>query len=385
MPTDKAAAAFEETYNKLHASFITRLKHSASSIDSMLAQTRIDETVLREAMKMAHGLAGSGTVFGFADVTQQGKVADRFMEQSLSALPPGSALEGENAEKFTRIMTALRDICQEASKIQAPAKAEVILPRKRSHSERAEDFSVLIVDDDKEVSEFVSLKLRQGGLRVMTAPDGESAIVALGRSIPDIVVLDISMPKMNGHQVLKVMKENPLYTSIPVLVLTAHTEQDHIVSALHSGALDYIVKPFDADKLVARLNKLLDARKFTVLIADNDLLVLQLLSRKFSDRGFKVIVSEDGKDAWEQIQRSLPDLVILDRMMPGMEGLSVLQKMREEKETREIPAIILSARGSPVDLENGKRIGAQDYVVKPFLPDDLVARSIKLIGRAESE
>ena len=81
------------------------------------------------------------------------------------------------------------------------------------------------------------------------------------------------------------------------------------------------------------------------------------------------------------ILKTLPDLVILDRMMPGMDGLAVLKNIREEQATANIPVIVLSARKEQRDIDMGMKFGANDYMVKPFLPDDLLGRSLKLLKK----
>jgi DNA-binding response OmpR family regulator len=190
------------------------------------------------------------------------------------------------------------------------------------------------------------------------------------------------MPGISGHEVLRRLKQDPDFVAVPVIMLTAQTEQKDVVSALHSGAIDYVIKPVDPEKLVARIGRTLDAARYTVMIADNDHLILQLLGSKYRNRGFKVTAADDGKAAWDQILKTLPDLVILDRMMPGMDGIAVLKNIRQEESTKNIPVIILSARKEERDIEIGMNFGASDYVVKPFLPDDLMTRSLKLLKDA---
>ena len=118
---------------------------------------------------------------------------------------------------------------------------------------------------------------------------------------------------------------------------------------------------------------------YTVLCADNDPLLLELVNTAFTARGFSVRQATDGKDAWNAILKYLPDIVVLDRMMPGMEGLDIIRHMREEDATRHIPAIVLSARGQARDLDLGQKFGAQDYLVKPVDPADIVESCLRLL------
>jgi DNA-binding response OmpR family regulator len=180
---------------------------------------------------------------------------------------------------------------------------------------------------------------------------------------------------------LRRLKHNPEFVKIPIIMLTAQTEQKDVVSALHAGAIDYMIKPVDMDQLVARVEKTLEASLYEIVVADNDELLLQLLGNWYRERGFKVKLIDDGKKAWDYIMSNLPDLVVLDRMMPGMEGLGILSNMRNSESTQNIPVIILSARKQDRDIAEAMKRGAQDYIAKPFIPEELIERSMKLLKK----
>lgn len=127
--------------------------------------------------------------------------------------------------------------------------------------------------------------------------------------------------------------------------------------------------------------KLQTKEKYTVLCADNDPLLLELVNLAFAAEGFDVLQATDGREAWNDILKYLPDIVVLDRMMPGMEGLDIIKHMRSEDATRDIPAIVLSARGQARDLDLGQKFGAQDYLIKPVDPAEIVARCVSLLGQ----
>lgn len=120
-------------------------------------------------------------------------------------------------------------------------------------------------------------------------------------------------------------------------------------------------------------------RNTKIFLVDNDDLLLDLLQAKFIENGFDVETAQNGKIAWDRILATLPDLVVLDRMMPGMDGLAILKNMRTESGTKNIPAIVLSARGEDRDIEIGMKIGAQAYLTKPCDPDILIEESLKLL------
>jgi len=118
-----------------------------------------------------------------------------------------------------------------------------------------------------------------------------------------------------------------------------------------------------------------------VLIADDDDLLAQLIEHTLIKEGYRVKCVGDGEQALAEISAAPPDLVILDGMMPGMDGFDVLRRLSETPNTADLPVIMLTARGMARDVVAGLELGADDYLVKPFMPEELIAR-IKKVLRA---
>jgi len=117
-----------------------------------------------------------------------------------------------------------------------------------------------------------------------------------------------------------------------------------------------------------------------ILIADDEPLVTQLVSHRLNTRGFEVAVVGDGIQAIASARRLRPDLVILDAMMPGLDGFAVLKTLKEAPETAAIPVLMLTARKGEKDVVGALTAGADDYLVKPFIPEELVTRVKRLLG-----
>ena len=107
-----------------------------------------------------------------------------------------------------------------------------------------------------------------------------------------------------------------------------------------------------------------------ILVVEDDHDIAQLLAITMKKAGFEVAVSEDGYEALSLIRRHPPDLVILDLMLPGIDGFEVCKEMKREPKTAEVPVLIVTARGEEIDRIIGLELGADDYVVKPFSPRD---------------
>ncbi len=116
-----------------------------------------------------------------------------------------------------------------------------------------------------------------------------------------------------------------------------------------------------------------------ILVCDDDELLTELLQFRLEAKGFDVTVAGDGREALNSIRLAQPDAVVLDAMMPGIDGLEVLRQLREDAVTRDIPVIMLTARKGERDIVDALRLGASDYLSKPFIPDELSARLVRLL------
>ena len=123
----------------------------------------------------------------------------------------------------------------------------------------------------------------------------------------------------------------------------------------------------------------MSAKASSVLIIDDDDLLIMLLEHKLGQRGLNVTSAGDGYDGLMAAIASKPDVVVLDVMMPTMDGFEVLRRMKEHVETREIPVIMLSAKRLEQDVVNGLNLGAADYLVKPFMPEELLLKIQRLL------
>jgi DNA-binding response OmpR family regulator len=118
----------------------------------------------------------------------------------------------------------------------------------------------------------------------------------------------------------------------------------------------------------------------TLLLCDDDALLVDLVQYRLAARGWDVIVARDGGEAMERLAEGTPDAIILDAMMPVLDGYEVLRRLRESPATATTPVIMLTARKQETDVLRALDLGASDYMVKPFIPEELVARLARLTG-----
>lgn len=374
--------SYQETFQKLRQAYVERLKNSVIAIDNVLAQKQLgplSSEDIRRAISLFHGLAGTGTTFGFPQVSESALRLEVFLDLVLGSLSEYDVMTDRDFQTLEAMALELRKICLRS--------AEITDVKNITASDSATNipvegvYSVLIVDDDDHLCELLTLKLKEQGISVESVRNGDTALKILGLKRPDLLILDIMMPGMSGHELLRSLKQNPEFLSIPVIMLTGKSADKDVTHAIHSGAMDYIVKPFDPDALIKKVNDILESVRRTVLIVDNDPFIVQLLENKYKYQGYKIMTADNGVRAWNIIYRDKPDIVILDIIMPGMDGLAVLKNMQEDENTKNIPVIVVSTRVEKEQIQEAMDAGANEYVPKPFISDDLIEITRRLLKK----
>jgi signal transduction histidine kinase/CheY-like chemotaxis protein len=208
--------------------------------------------------------------------------------------------------------------------------------------------TVLVVDDDPAVHKVLSATLVRSGYRVQHARDGAEALEIMRNSPPDVVTLDIMMPKVDGWSVLGTMKSDPALQHIPVIMLTVVDDRNLGYSL---GAAEYMTKPVDRERLLALVRRF-TARKAhgVVLIVDDDAEVRNVIRSTLQPTGLRTAEAAHGRAALDWLNRNpLPDLVLLDLMMPEMDGFQFLDCIRDDEMRRAVPVVVLTAKDLTAD------------------------------------
>jgi signal transduction histidine kinase/CheY-like chemotaxis protein len=212
----------------------------------------------------------------------------------------------------------------------------------RSASEEATRGTVLIIDDDKATHDLLERELSEEGYRVLHAGGGREGLKLAKAARPDVITLDIIMPDLDGWSVLKALKDDPELSEIPVVLITIMGDRD---MGFALGAADFINKPLDRDALVQAVSRHRKADgSAQVLVVDDDAKSRDMLRRTLEKEGWSVAEAVNGREALGQLEQARPGLVLLDLMMPEMDGFEVLERMRSEDSWRDIPVIIVTAK-----------------------------------------
>jgi DNA-binding NtrC family response regulator len=232
---------------------------------------------------------------------------------------------------------------------------------------------ILIVDDEKEFADSLAERLALRKLKTRVAYDGEQALDAVQVEEPDVMILDLRMPGMDGLEVLrKVKKSQP---DIDVVILTGHGADKDEEAALRLGATAFLKKPIDLDQLVGAVHK----ERLKVLLVDDEKEFVGSLSERLELRNLRADIAHDGEQALKAIKQRKPDVIVLDLKMPGMDGLEVLRKVR--KANPDVAVVILSGHGTDKDKKEALRLGASAYLKKPVDVDHLVGTLHKAWNR----
>jgi GAF domain-containing protein/CheY-like chemotaxis protein len=215
--------------------------------------------------------------------------------------------------------------------------------------------TVLVIDDEAAVRDLMQRFLTREGFRVGTAAGGEEGLRRARELRPDAITLDVMMPGLDGWAVLSALKADPDVAGIPVIMLTI-VDDKNLGYAL--GAADYLTKPIDRERLVTVLDK--HRRDLPVLVVDDDATVRQLLRRMLEAEGYAVIEAENGRAALGALSDARPSVVLLDLMMPEMDGFEFVAELRRHEPWRAIPVIVITAR----DLSHEDRERLNGYVQK---------------------
>jgi GAF domain-containing protein/CheY-like chemotaxis protein len=244
--------------------------------------------------------------------------------------------------------------------IRLPAQVADAIPESAVSAAPAEDVpagngTVLVIDDERTVRDLMQRFLLKEGFRVVTAASGEEGLRRAHEMRPDTITLDVMMPGMDGWAVLTALKADPDIADIPVVMLTI-VDDKNLGYAL--GAADYLTKPIDRERLVAVLGKY--RRDRPVLVVDDDVEVRQLLRRMLEPAGYAVVEAENGRVALKHLREGPPSVILLDLMMPEMDGFEFVAEFRRHEDWRGVPIVVITAK----DLTHEDRERLNGYVQK---------------------
>jgi DNA-binding response OmpR family regulator/anti-sigma regulatory factor (Ser/Thr protein kinase) len=210
--------------------------------------------------------------------------------------------------------------------------------------------TIVVIEDDPRSAELIGLHLRAAGLRVLVAGTGEAGLELVRAEQPVAVVLDIHLPGMNGWEVLTELKSDPTTAAVPVVVVSVEPERGR---GFALGATEYLVKPVSGEHLLAAVTRLLprhpseddpDTGRLSVVVVDDDPLALKLVRSTLEPLGWEVHTCAGGQQAADVVRAVSPSVVVMDLLMPQVDGFAVIDELRPERDSEGPPIVVLTAK-----------------------------------------
>lgn len=257
--------------------------------------------------------------------------------------------------------------------------------------EENKKYKIVLVEDEEILANLISQKFERAGYKMLVAHDGEKGLELITTEKPDLVLLDMLLPKKSGFQILEGMQEAGMLPATPVIIISNSGQEVEIERASKMGVRDHLVKiNFDPEELLGKVASLLAGEgeappkketksadksgKASVLVVEDDIFLADLLCRKL-DEHFIVYQASETKKAQELLDSNHVDAICLDIILPGMDGISFLKIIKQQDKLKAIPVLIVSNLGQREEIDRGMEAGASDYLIKANVSlDEIVSR-----------
>ena len=327
------------------------------------------------AMSRKHG----GTGLGLA-------ICKRFCE-----MMGGDITVTSEAGKGSVFSVRLPEVVPERDTTARPSASVVVAshaadsgPDKSSAAAAPGASTILVIDDDSNARDLLKRMLTREGFRVVTATNGEEGLRLARSAQPDAITLDVMMPGMDGWTVLTRLKADRDLAQIPVIIVTI---VDRHETGFALGAADYVTKPIDSDRLTQLLRKYKCKHPpCPILLVEDDAPTREMLRRTLEKAGWTVAEAHNGKMALASLPEVKPELIILDLMMPEMDGFEFLEQLRQNKDVQNVPIIVVTAKD--LSEEERQRLnGRVKQVLQkgPYTREQLTHEIRKVVGAADKQ
>ena len=251
---------------------------------------------------------------------------------------------------------------------------------------------VLIVDDDPDIREGIVAVLETNDYHLATASNGIECMEHIRDELPDLLILDMLMPRMDGFAVIRELRSDPDLTGIPIIILTTVIEDAayrryELETGVAMGVSNYIEKPASPDELLRSVSAIVDQPY--IIVTDDDPDIIEAISTVLESRPYNVATARNGEQCLEMIRKRNPDLLLLDLLMPKMDGFAVIRELQSDPATAKIPVLVLTtvvedASRRRYELETGRDMPVKAYLQKPIAPEQLLLEVEKTLEKIES-
>lgn len=262
---------------------------------------------------------------------------------------------------------------------------------------------IVLIEDEQTLASLLTKKLKQAGYTVTYKDDGEVGLEAIRNDDPDLVLLDMTLPKQSGHNILEKLHEADIIPGLPVIIISNSGDPVKINRAKELGITDHLIKlNFDPNEVIKKVEAALGEQSKTVsidnnnapqndkhdddteaspatkevLVVEDDTFLMDLLSRQLTQQGYNISQATSVPKAKDILKEKQVDIICLDILLANVNGMTLLKELKDEdSEYADIPIIMISNLGQKEKINEAKKAGAEDYIVKAnATPKEIVER-----------
>ncbi len=366
-PIPLELTAIWERFKEKYCDRVTVLEQAVTD----LLEGTLTEELRHQAIVEAHTLVGSLGSFGFTEASRLSRELEHIFKAE-------ETLSRAQAEPISGLVVALRQALE-----QPPVTLETQVPQPTTVKQQSQ---LLIVDDDAALALALISEANAWGMEAEVATNLSKAREALAQTRPDVVLLDLCFPDSveNGFGLLEELAT--YQPPVPVLVFTAQESFADRVKVARLGGQGFLQKPVSPAKVMEAIAQVLQQSttpEAKLLIVDDDPQLLDFLRTLLDPWGFKLTLLDDPQQFWNTLEQTSPDLLILDVEMPELSGIDLCQVVRNDPNWSELPVLFLSAGTDAQTVHDVFTAGADDYVNKPIVGPELIARVLNRLERSQ--
>ncbi|MBI4779352.1 response regulator [Candidatus Falkowbacteria bacterium] len=267
---------------------------------------------------------------------------------------------------------------------------------------------ILIVEDEEFLSDMYKIKFEQSGYAVIVAHDGLEGLKLAKKEQPDLVLLDLILPKLDGFKVLAKLKAEPAAKKIKVFILSNLGQSDEVSRGMKTGADGYFIKAnLTPSQLLEKVNAIfnnqsealkdkkskvihnknferqaVEKKQAKILLIEDEEAIINMYKLRFNKEGFEIEVAKNGAWGLKLAKQKKFDIILLDMIMPAMNGYEAIKILKSDENTKNVPIVILSNSAQDGDIEEAKKLGAAAYLLKAMItPAKLVKEVEKILNK----
>lgn len=254
---------------------------------------------------------------------------------------------------------------------------------------------ILSVDDSKMIHMVIGRAFKNYNVELAFASNGVEGLAVATRENPDLIILDVTMPVMDGVETLSKLKADPMMKEIPVIMLTAEAGKENVVKIARMGIRDYIIKPFTEQVLLERVGRILDLQPkgsgeakvktmddpATVLVVDDKPAIVDQIKDAVRETPWRVVGAAQCGEAIDMSSKEVPDVILINLALPEGAAFNFFQMMRANAKTKSVPVFGMSVKTATEEQGRAQSIGFSGIITKPLDPAELfyrVARAMNL-------